>query len=60
MLAGVFRCSASLAFLYDLELQTAFVAIIDFAFFHIRAVDHSNLLIDILALDYIQRGLIIK
>jgi hypothetical protein len=49
MLASIVGCAASLAFVYDLELKTAFIAIIHLAFFHIRAVDHSNLLIDFLA-----------
>lgn len=60
MLTGVFRCPATLAFLDNLELQTAFIAVIDVAFFHVRAVDHSSLLIVILALNYIQHELIIK
>jgi hypothetical protein len=53
MLASIVGCSASLAFFQDLELKTALVAIVNFALFHICAVDHSNLLIKILALDYI-------
>jgi hypothetical protein len=55
MLASIIGCAASLAFLYDLEFQTTFITIVNFAFFHFCAVDHSNLLIDILALDYIQQ-----
>jgi hypothetical protein len=58
--ASVIRCAASLAFLYDLEFQTTFLAMVNFAFLHICAVDHANLLIDILALDYIQPESLIK
>lgn len=53
MLAIFVGCAASLAFLQDLELETALIAIVDFSFFHICAVNHTNLLIEILALDYI-------
>jgi hypothetical protein len=54
MLAGILGSPASLTLFHDLELQTTFIAEIDFTLFHIRAVDHINLLISFLALDYIQ------
>ncbi len=60
MLASVIGCAASLAFLYNLEFQTTFLTMVNFAFLHFGAVDHASLLIDILALDYIQHGSIIK
>jgi hypothetical protein len=60
MFASVFGCPASLAFVCDLERQPALIAIVDIALFHVSAMDHSNLLRSILALDYIQQGSIIK
>jgi hypothetical protein len=60
MLAGVFGCPASPAFFFYLELKAAFIAIVNLAFFHVCAVDHSNLLNSSLVIDYIQRGSIIK
>lgn len=60
MLAGVFGCPASHAFFYHLKLQAAFIAIVNLAFFHVCAVDHANLLVSTLAINYIQRWSIIK
>jgi hypothetical protein len=49
MFARIIGCTASLTFLQDLEFKTAFVAMVNLAFFHICAMDHKNLLIEILA-----------
>jgi hypothetical protein len=60
MFASVIGSAASLAFPNDLEFQTTFLTMINFAFLHFGAVDHASLLIDILALDYIQQESLIK
>ena len=60
MFARIFGSSVSFTFFRDQELQTTFVAIIDFTLFHFCAMDHSNLLIFLLAFDYIQQESIIK